>query len=69
MDRAQASTLASGKGSIVLDQSGSSPASQGDEWLARAASRLEAVGHGARVVLETTPNAVRGVEGVIGRAA
>jgi uncharacterized protein (TIGR03790 family) len=74
VDRAQAATAGTHDrqiaGKIVLDQSASPPASQsGDEWLQRAARRLKAAGHEARVVLETTPQAARGIEGVIGRFA
>jgi len=57
-------------GKIVLDQRASPPASNaGDELIERAAHRLEASGHEGRVVLETTPNAARGITGVIGRFA
>jgi uncharacterized protein (TIGR03790 family) len=74
VDRAQAAAARPDNrqidGKIVLDQSVSPPASQaGDEWLERAARRLKSAGHEARVVLETTPQAARGVEGVIGRFA
>jgi uncharacterized protein (TIGR03790 family) len=64
VDRAQTPRA---QGQIILDQRADPPASEiGDEWLQLAARRLTAQGHEQRVLLETTPKAVRGVDAVVG---
>jgi uncharacterized protein (TIGR03790 family) len=59
------SNAPSTSGRIVLDQRSGANASA-DRWLAEAAARLTASGHGDRVMLENTPRAARGVDGVLG---
>ena len=67
VDRAQAPRAT---GTIVLDQrAGSADAKSGDAWLQRAAERLTAQNPESRVLLETTPKAVRDLPEVLGRYA
>jgi uncharacterized protein (TIGR03790 family) len=61
VDRAQAPSK---DGRIVLDQIGTG--GTGDQWLERAAKRLESAGHLARIVLESTPELARTGEAVLG---
>jgi uncharacterized protein (TIGR03790 family) len=61
IDRAQTPST---EGRIVLDQRGTTES--GDQWLGRAAERLEAQGQKSRVVLESTPKAARGEKTVLG---
>ena len=54
------------EGSIVLDQRASLVKVAPEDWLADAATRLTAEGHGDRVVLESTPKPARDVKAVLG---
>jgi uncharacterized protein (TIGR03790 family) len=53
-------------GRIVLDQQDRLVNRTGEDWLEAAAERLQAQGHGDRVLLEKTVEGVRGVAPVIG---
>jgi uncharacterized protein (TIGR03790 family) len=55
------------EGRIVLDQRAAAGGPQSaDEWLERAARRLDEQGHGQRVLLESTPKAAQPVDRVLG---
>jgi uncharacterized protein (TIGR03790 family) len=53
-------------GRIVLDQSAGATRTLADNWLAEAARRLEALGEGDRVLLESSPEAASTPEAVLG---
>lgn len=53
-------------GRIVLDQRAALRERTGEDWLTEAASRLTMMGHGQRVLLETTPKPARDVPQVLG---
>ena len=61
IDRAQSPGK---EGRIVLDQRGA--AGNGDQWMSQAATRLSEIGHGDRVLLESTPQAARNEKTVFG---
>jgi uncharacterized protein (TIGR03790 family) len=63
VDRARHTTR---EGRIVLDQRDALVNRLGEDWLGRAAERLNKAGHGERVVLETTPKPARDVSPVLG---
>jgi uncharacterized protein (TIGR03790 family) len=63
VDRAKAPAT---DGRIVLDQRAVPAAKVGDDWLAEAAQRLSAGGQATRVLLESTAEAVRDVNPVLG---
>jgi uncharacterized protein (TIGR03790 family) len=54
------------EGRIVLDQQDRLVNRTGEDWLAAAAERVSAGGHGERVVLETTVKGIRNVSPVLG---
>ena len=54
------------EGRIVLDQEDKLVNRTGEDWLAAAAERLKAAGHGDRVVLETTVKGARDISPVLG---
>src|SRR5688572_22490254 len=61
IDRAQ---MPSKEGRIVLDQLGAG--GTGDQWMSQAAARLTELGHGPRVLLESTAQPARNEKAVLG---
>jgi uncharacterized protein (TIGR03790 family) len=61
IDRAQSPVK---EGRVVLDQRGA--AGNGDQWMSQAAMRLSEIGYGDRVLLESTPQAARKENAVLG---